>query len=107
MLEIVDGYGVKWKMLYNATKSVIVIFRMKRKIVQPAIQFKVSGHVIPIKDSVTYGGVRLTYNLSTKENMLLVCSRTKQILHSLSSLGLRYRDIEALIQLSVRRFGTG
>jgi hypothetical protein len=25
----------------------------------------------------------------------------------LSSLGLRYRDIEALIQLSVRRFGTG
>jgi hypothetical protein len=40
---------------------------MKRKIVKPAIQFQVIGHVIPINDSVAYGGVRLT-NLSAKEN---------------------------------------
>ena len=94
MLNILDEYAIKWKMSYNATKSVIVIFRLQKNLTLPMIEFKISGRVIPIKENVTYGGVGFAYNLNPKEAIQAACSKTKQILHSLSSFGVRCGNLD-------------
>lgn len=92
LLNVVNDYAHQWRLKYNATKSTCLVFNpLKPNVKQNNMnyEFILRDVVIPIKHSVIYAGTLIDCSLRTLDRTEKACSKLKQNLHSLFSIGVK------------------
>jgi len=92
LLNVVNDYAHQWRLKYNATKSACLVFNPLKPTVKQNnmdYEFILRDVVIPIKHSVIYAGTLIDCSLRTLDRTEKACSKLKQNLHSLFSIGVK------------------
>lgn len=91
-LDTVSDYAAKWRLTYNATKSQVVIFHKTGKHEFKSC-FKLGSLPLQISNNVTFGGVLITSNLSSKDQIDKSCHKAKQNVNFLCSFHPKHFNI--------------
>ena len=99
-LDTVYQYACKWRLTYNGSKSTCIVFSRSNKR-QDNYTFKFGELDILIADSVKYGGILLSSNLSCKARIHAYCQKARQSVNSLSNLGLNCKDLHPISSVKI------
>ncbi len=99
-LDFVHIYASKWRLSYNASKSNCIVFSKSKTSV---IDLKCSFGHMPIQSaqSVTYGGILLSHNLSCKPQLDKNCRKARQSINSLRPLGVNSTDLHPAVSVKI------
>ena len=86
MLNIVEKYTCKWRLHYNPSKSVFIVFTKSPIRVNPGV--KLFNNFIPQYDHVIYAGCLLQQNLKADKLIERDCKNARSRIDSLYKIGL-------------------
>jgi len=82
LLDIVYAYACKWRLTYNSSKSVVLLFDNGKTILNP-LKLKLGGNPIEQGDEVTYAGTLISTKRSTRNRTKAVCMKARRHINSL------------------------
>jgi len=94
-LNTVSSYAKTWRLMYNASKSNVIIFTTKRKI-HTQHRYYLNVDTIPVCDSVIYAGIMLTCTNSSKELAERACDKMRKTVAANYKLGLKYGGLNPM-----------
>ena len=93
LLDIVYLYASRWRLKYNASKSVMITFNSSNN-TEP--NFALGDIDVPISNSTIYAGILFSSKNTPTIRTDNACVKARKIFHSLYDIGLKYDGIHPL-----------
>ena len=99
MLNIVEKNAHKWRLHYNPSKSVFIVFNKSPMRVNPGV--KLFNSFIPQCDHIIYAGCLLQENLKADKLIERACKNARTRIHSLYKIGLNSFQLSPVISTKI------